>query len=173
MLLGSFIFLGFLSAKPVLAQQSSFSETTEQKTEIQDDKTEDEEMYEKLLEKNPRNVEVLKVLLTAKMKKGKSKEAVKYVERLIDIEPNEVEWRLLQALCYEMMGQLSKSKRLFKEILKKRPLLLRALHVWFFTHFFVLLYFYFFNLVNYLLLCLEWNAAYTLSLHAWLLLIFG
>lgn len=128
LLLGSFIFLGFLSTKPVLAQQSSFSETTERKRETQDDKIEDEEMYEKLLEKNPRNVEVLMVLLTAKMKKGKSKEAVKYVERLIVIEPNEVEWRLLQALCYEMMGQLSKSKRLFKEILKKRPLLLRALH---------------------------------------------
>ncbi|KAJ6774936.1 hypothetical protein OIU79_018174 [Salix purpurea] len=64
-----------------------------------------------------------------KMRRGQTKEAVKYVERLIDIEPEEVEWRLLEALCYEMMGQLSKAKTLFKEILKERPLLLRALHV--------------------------------------------
>ena len=51
------------------------------------------------------------------------------MEDLIAAEPNEVEWRLLLALCYETMGQLSKAKKLFREILKKRPLLVRALHV--------------------------------------------
>lgn len=85
-------------------------------------------MYVKLLEGNPRNVEALKGVFYGKMKRGKTKEAVEYVERLIDIEPKEVEWRLLQALCYEMIGQLSKAKRFFKEILKQRPLLIRALH---------------------------------------------
>lgn len=129
LLLGSFIFLRFVGAKPVLAEKSSVSESSEQKEETQNVEVEYEEMYEKLLEESPRDVEVLKVLVTVKMKKGKSNEAVKYVERLVDIEPDEVEWRLLQALCYEMMGQLSKSKRMFKEILKTRPLLLRALHV--------------------------------------------
>ncbi|KAK1265011.1 Cytochrome P450 86B1 [Acorus gramineus] len=62
------------------------------------------------------------------MRKGRANEAVEYVERLIDVEPDEVEWRLLQALSYELMGQISKAKRLFKEILKEKPLLLRALH---------------------------------------------
>ncbi|PKI79324.1 hypothetical protein CRG98_000269 [Punica granatum] len=62
------------------------------------------------------------------MRRGKTKEAVKYVEKLIDAEPFEVEWRLLQALCYETMGQLSTAKRLLKEILEEKPLLLRALH---------------------------------------------
>uniref|UniRef100_A0A162B1C8 Uncharacterized protein n=1 Tax=Daucus carota subsp. sativus TaxID=79200 RepID=A0A162B1C8_DAUCS len=85
-------------------------------------------MYLKLLEKEPRNVGALKVLVSGNMKRGNPKEAVKYVERLIDVEPREVEWRLLQALCYEMTGELSKAKKLFKEILKTRPLLLRALH---------------------------------------------
>ncbi|OMP02573.1 Tetratricopeptide-like helical [Corchorus olitorius] len=85
-------------------------------------------MFEKVLEKEPRNVEALKVVLYGKMRRGKTKEAVECVEKLVDIEPNEVEWRLLQALCYETMGHLSKAKRLFKEILEERPLLLRALH---------------------------------------------
>ncbi|KAI3427517.1 TPR_REGION domain-containing protein [Psidium guajava] len=59
---------------------------------------------------------------------GKTKDAVKYVQRLVDVEPDEAEWRLLLALCHETMGQLSTAKRLFGEILKESPLLLRALH---------------------------------------------
>ncbi|KAA8530953.1 hypothetical protein F0562_005680 [Nyssa sinensis] len=131
LLVGSFIFMGSLNARSVLAQpaqKSSYSEKVEQKRETQNGKGEDEEMYVKLVEENPRNVEALKVVFYGKLRRGKTKEAVEYVERLIDVEPNEVEWRLLQALCYEMMGQLSKAKRLFREILEKRPLLLRALH---------------------------------------------
>ncbi|CAK9172663.1 unnamed protein product [Ilex paraguariensis] len=135
-LVGSFIFMGCLTAKPrpVVAlpgQESSYGGSMEHKRETQDGKSEDEKIYVNLLEENPRNVEALKVVVNEKMRRGKTKEAVEYVERLIDVEPKEVEWRLLQALCYEMMGQLSKAKRLFKEILKQRPLLLRALHVWF------------------------------------------
>ncbi|KAK4356145.1 hypothetical protein RND71_025116 [Anisodus tanguticus] len=92
------------------------------------DNSEEEEMYVKLLEKNPRDVEALKTIVNVKMRKGKIKEGLKYVEKLIEVQPREMEWRLLQALCYEMMGQLSNAKRLFKDILKQRPLLLRALH---------------------------------------------
>ncbi|PPR94077.1 hypothetical protein GOBAR_AA26593 [Gossypium barbadense] len=120
-LVGSFIFLGCFSAKPCLALPAQA--TTR--------KSEEEERYEKILEKEPRNVDALKVLLYGKIRRGKTQEAVECVEKLIDIEPDEVEWRLLQALCYEMMGQLSKAKRLFKEILEEIPLLLRALHVTF------------------------------------------
>ncbi|KAJ1429749.1 Tetratricopeptide-like helical domain superfamily [Sesbania bispinosa] len=100
----------------------------EEKVKPMEGKSEEEEMYEKILEKDPRNVEALKVILFGKIRRGKSKEAVKFVESLIDVEPNEVEWRLLLALCYETMGHLSKAKRLFREILGKRPLLVRALH---------------------------------------------
>lgn len=89
---------------------------------------EEEEMWESVLEKDPRNVEALKVVLYGKIKRGKSTEAVKFVEDLIDVEPNEVEWRLLLALCYEAMGKLSTAKRLFRDILHQNPLLVRALH---------------------------------------------
>ncbi|KAJ6833473.1 protein SLOW GREEN 1, chloroplastic [Iris pallida] len=88
----------------------------------------DEATFEKILERSPDDVEALKAVLYEKMRKGRTAEAVKYVERLIAIEPEEVEWRLLQALSFELMGQLGKAKRLFREILKERPLLLRALH---------------------------------------------
>ncbi|KAL2907279.1 protein SLOW GREEN 1 chloroplastic [Bienertia sinuspersici] len=104
----------------------------EENRETQKKNVDDEEMmyamYMKLLEQEPRNVEALKGAVNVKMKKGNTKEAVKFVESLIKIEPKQVEWRLLEALCHEMMGNLTKAKRLFNEILKKRPLLLRALH---------------------------------------------
>ncbi|KDP35273.1 hypothetical protein JCGZ_09432 [Jatropha curcas] len=110
------------------AQESESIPNVEEKEDSQMGKSEDEAMYEELLVKEPRNVEALKVLVYGKMRKRKTKEALKYVDRLIKIEPEEIEWRLLEALCYEMMGELSKAKRLFKEILEERPLLLRALH---------------------------------------------
>lgn len=124
LLVGSLFLVGSLSARPVVAVPVQNGVTMEE----QNEKVEDEELFMKLLEREPRNVDALKVVVNGLMRKGRTKEAVKYVERLIDIEPDQVEWRLLQALCYEMMGQLSKAKRLFKEILKRRPLLLRALH---------------------------------------------
>nr|KJB44325.1 hypothetical protein B456_007G246100 [Gossypium raimondii] len=131
-LVGSFIFLGCFNAKPCLALPAQATTSSrvnlEGKNETQKRKSEEEERYEKILEKEPRNVDALKVLLYGKIRRGKTQEAVECVEKLIDIEPDEVEWRLLQALCYEMMGQLSKAKRLFKEILEETPLLLRALH---------------------------------------------
>lgn len=140
LLIGSFIFISGFNKKPVLAQPTSQTESqTQNESQSQSEKSEtienvndlaeEEMMYMKLLESNPKDVEVLKTVFHGKMKKGKTKEAIQYVERLISIEPKEVEWRLLQALCYEMIGEYSKAKILFKNILKERPLLLRALHV--------------------------------------------
>ncbi|CAH9123220.1 unnamed protein product [Cuscuta epithymum] len=128
---GSFILLGSFKVRPAVAQpiqqSSSGVEAAEENTEAQVGETE-ETLYLNLLEKDPKNVEALKMIINIMMKKGKTKEAVKYVEMLIEVQPREIEWRLLQALCYEIMGQLSKAKRLFKEILKQNPLSLRALH---------------------------------------------
>lgn len=131
-LVGSVIFLGSFGSNPkpsvALPGKMSASENLKEKRDAQMGKSEVEEMFEKLLEKEPRNVEALKVVLHGNMRRGRNKEALEFVKRLIDIEPNEVEWKLLQALCYELMGKLSTAKRLFKDILKERPLLLRALH---------------------------------------------
>ncbi|XP_043721887.1 protein SLOW GREEN 1, chloroplastic [Telopea speciosissima] len=128
----SLICLGSLNPRPVLALPTTLKSTSsasmEERRDTQNDQNDNEDMYLKILEKNPRDIEALKVVLYAKMRKRKTKEAVEYVEKLIDIQPNEIEWRLLQALTYEMMGNFSRAKTLFKQILKERPLLLRALH---------------------------------------------
>lgn len=132
-LVGSYIFLGCFNARPCLALPSLATTSSRLnlggKNETQKGKSKEEERYEKILQTEPRNADALKVLLYGKIRRGKTQEAVECVEKLIDIEPDEIDWRLLQALCYEMMGQLSKAKRLFKKILEETPLLLRALHV--------------------------------------------
>ncbi|XP_057737603.1 protein SLOW GREEN 1, chloroplastic [Arachis stenosperma] len=124
LLIGSFIFVGSFSNRAAMAALTPppAAVHTEEKTETE------EEMCQKILENDPKNVEALKVVLYGKIRRGKAKEAVKLVESLIKVEPNEVEWRLLLALCYETMGHFTTSKRLFKEILRQRPLFLRALH---------------------------------------------
>lgn len=121
LLVGSFFFLGFCSSKPALAQPTA--------TVVSQAELEDEAMFEKLLESEPENMEAMKTVVYKKMRRGKTEDAVKYVEKLIKLEPHEIEWKLLEALCYETMGQLSKAKRLFKDILIEQPLLIRALHV--------------------------------------------
>lgn len=121
LLVGSFFFLGFCSSKPALAQPTA--------TVVSQAELEDEAMFEKLLESEPENMEAMKTVVYKKMRRGNTEDAVKYVEKLIKLEPHEIEWKLLEALCYETMGQLSKAKRLFKDILKEQPLLIRALHV--------------------------------------------
>lgn len=136
--------MGSLGVRPVVAlsiskeSSQSQSESVDEEIEAQNGESEAEEMYVKLVEQDPRNVEALKMVVNLKMKNRNTKEAVGYVERLIKVQPDELEWRLLQALCYEMMGQLGMAKKLFKDILKQRPLLLRALHVWLFTSSFFL-----------------------------------
>lgn len=128
-LLGSFIFVGFVHLKPSFALSARVSESSPLAGDARKEDGGEEEMSERLLETDPTNVEALKVVLYGKMRRGKTKEAVKYVQRLVDVEPDEVEWRLLLALCHETMGELSTAKRLFREILEESPLLLRALHV--------------------------------------------
>ncbi|CAL1373891.1 unnamed protein product [Linum trigynum] len=134
-LVGAFVFVGSLgvsSPRISLALPAEVADsddvTEEEANGTQMEVNEGVEMHEKLVETDPRNVAALKAIVYGKMRRGKNKEAAQYVKRLIDIEPDEVEWRLLEALCFEMMGQLCKAKRLFKEILEERPLLLRALH---------------------------------------------
>lgn len=144
LLLVSLIFMGSLKSRPVLAvpvqEIERFGQRRETRCEQNSD-GEEEVMCLKLLLENPTNIEALKMVVNVKMKRGKTNEAVEFVEMLIEQQPNEMEWRLLLALCYEMMGNLVKAKSLFQKILKQKPLLLRALHVRLLTFFFFFIFF--------------------------------
>uniref|UniRef100_A0A2P2J1T0 Uncharacterized protein MANES_S022800 n=1 Tax=Rhizophora mucronata TaxID=61149 RepID=A0A2P2J1T0_RHIMU len=127
-LVGAFVLMGSFCFDTRIGLPLLARACMEEKRDTNMENSEQEQLWDELLEREPRNVEALKVVVHSKMSKGQVEDAFEYVRTLIEIEPREVEWRLLEALCYEMMGQLGKAKRLFKEILKQRPLLLRALH---------------------------------------------
>lgn len=132
-LVGSLVLLfAGLSGKPVFWSDKA-AKTTPLPASERRDEDEVVDGYLRVLKRNPRDVEALKMVLYGKMRSGRTKEAVEYVEKLIEVEADEVEWRLLQALCYELMGHLTKAKRLFNEILKEKPLLIKALHVSFYA----------------------------------------
>ncbi|EPS71235.1 hypothetical protein M569_03527, partial [Genlisea aurea] len=132
-LLGSFILFACTNPRPAAARPFLGEVKLEEKSnahfeEKKGDEDEQETMCVQAFEGDPTNLETLKMVVNVKMRKGKTKEAVEYVEKLIRLQPNEMEWRLLQAFCYELIGDLSRAKSLFKDILKQNPLLLRALH---------------------------------------------
>ncbi|XP_018498460.1 protein SLOW GREEN 1, chloroplastic isoform X1 [Pyrus x bretschneideri] len=130
--LGSVFFAGFGCFKwAAVSRAAQTTPNLEDKTETTHQgkiEEEEEQMYHKILVDDPKNVGALKVVLYGKLRRGKAEEAVSYVERLIELEPHELEWRLMLPLCYEIMGQLTCAKTLYQQILEDRPLLLRALH---------------------------------------------
>ncbi|XP_076915335.1 protein SLOW GREEN 1, chloroplastic-like [Bidens hawaiensis] len=129
LLIGSFIFIAGFSNSNLHSHSLALAKPQPTHQNVLELDEDDEEMMSlKLLEANPKDVVALKSVINAKMKRAKTKEAVEYVEKLITIQPKEVERRLLQALCYQMIGDYTKAKVLFKNILKHNPLSLTALH---------------------------------------------
>lgn len=126
-ILTSAVLIASLGLHPSLSHSHSPSLTPSHQSEQEPE--DDSDLLKLLVESNPRDFDGLKMAFYAEIRRGRSKEAVKYVERLIDTDPDEVEWRLLQALSYELMGELEKAKNLFQRVLEKKPLFIRGLHV--------------------------------------------
>lgn len=97
---------------------------------LQQEEEDDDEvqMYLEVLSSNPGDVDALKCVLFAKMRRTDWDSALRYARRLREAEPGEVEWRLMEALLHELKGDLVEAERLFKEVLAEKPLLVRALH---------------------------------------------
>ncbi|KAJ3694133.1 hypothetical protein LUZ60_009613 [Juncus effusus] len=136
-LFGSFLFLAGFNSKPVFAinvpQKGNLSSPLKENRKAQQDerKNKDDEMiemYEKFLEQKPNDLDGLKIVLYAKLRKGKMEEALQYIERLEILDPGDVEWKLLEAVAYEQMGRLSEAKNVYREILDNSPFCSRALH---------------------------------------------
>ncbi|KMZ56311.1 Tetratricopeptide repeat (TPR)-like superfamily protein [Zostera marina] len=125
-ILTSAVLIASLGLHPSLSHSHSPSLTPSHQSEQEPE--DDSDLLKLLVESNPRDFDGLKMAFYAEIRKGRSKEALKYVERLIDADPDEVEWRLLQALSYELMGELEKAKNLFQRVLEKKPLFIRGLH---------------------------------------------
>ncbi|PHT37703.1 hypothetical protein CQW23_21276 [Capsicum baccatum] len=89
---------------------------------------EKEREIEERLVRNPNDVEALRGLMEIKIKNKKMMEAISVIDRLIELEPNEVEWPLLKSHLYVNFGEVELAKVGFNEILKKDPLRVEAYH---------------------------------------------
>lgn len=93
-----------------------------------DDKLEKkEEIVINYLKSHPNDVQALKVVLFARMSKGDTDKAIKIVDRLMFLEPYQLEWRLVKAQLQDFAGQLEEAKRGFRELLEIQPFSIRAL----------------------------------------------
>ncbi|KAL5716900.1 hypothetical protein ACHQM5_010005 [Ranunculus cassubicifolius] len=92
----------------------------------------DEETAEKLLEDrltiNPQDIDALRSLMEIKLNNQKLLEAIEIVDRLIQIEPSEKQWRLLRSHLHSYSGDIDSAKLGFEEILSEDPLFVEAYH---------------------------------------------
>lgn len=86
-----------------------------------------EEIVINYLKTHPNDVQALKVVLFARMSKGDTDKAIKIVDRLMFLEPYQLEWRLVKAQLQDFAGQLEEAKRGFRELLEIQPFSIRAL----------------------------------------------
>lgn len=88
---------------------------------------EKEKIVIEYLKTHPKDVQALKVVLYARMSKGDTDKAIKIVERLMFLEPYQMEWRLVKAQLHDFAGQLQEAQRGFRELLDIQPFSIRAL----------------------------------------------
>ncbi|CAI5473256.1 unnamed protein product [Closterium sp. Yama58-4] len=86
-------------------------------------------MLEDFLAKHPRDVTALRMLLRVRMKCADFAGGIKILDQLVEIEPDDMEWKYIRAQAQEFVGDLQAARKGFQEILKVDPFSARALQV--------------------------------------------
>ncbi|CAN4116893.1 unnamed protein product [Withania somnifera] len=118
----------FFFPKPAISSQAFTTPTMETDVKNAVSEEEKEREIEEHLVSNPNDVEALRRLMEIKIKNKKVLDAISILDRLIELEPNEVEWPLLKSHLYVNCGEVELAKVGFNEILKKDPLRVEAYH---------------------------------------------
>ncbi|KAG8376455.1 hypothetical protein BUALT_Bualt09G0065100 [Buddleja alternifolia] len=87
-----------------------------------------EKVLEEHLISNPYDIEGLKSLMEIKIKSKKVPEAIEILDKLIDLEADEIEWPMMKAHLYAYNGEFGLAKNGFNELLKRDPFLVEAYH---------------------------------------------
>ncbi|VFQ85850.1 unnamed protein product [Cuscuta campestris] len=85
-------------------------------------------VFEEILESNPNDVQALKSLLEIRVRNKQIVQAIIILDRLMELEPNEVEWPVLKNHLYVLTGELETARNGFNQILSKDPLRVEAYH---------------------------------------------
>uniref|UniRef100_A0A5B6YP82 Uncharacterized protein n=1 Tax=Davidia involucrata TaxID=16924 RepID=A0A5B6YP82_DAVIN len=122
------LFFARFNLKPLIAAPISPPPAVETTAKDAVSDEEKEKILEEHLLSQPDDVQTLRNLMEVKIKSRKVDEAIDIIERLIKLEPNDVEWPLLKAHLYCYSGELELAKSVFSEILSKDPLRVEAYH---------------------------------------------
>ncbi|WOL04759.1 hypothetical protein Cni_G13481 [Canna indica] len=82
----------------------------------------------KRLASHPDDVDSLRTLMALKVKMRKLDEAVAVVDRMIAVEPDDTDLRLLKAHLESHSGETENAKQGFEQLLEKDPFLVEAYH---------------------------------------------
>ncbi|KAL3623030.1 hypothetical protein CASFOL_031846 [Castilleja foliolosa] len=78
-------------------------------------------LVEEQLYTNSDDIDELKNLVEIKVKSRKIPDAIKILDKLMELEPDEIEWLFLRAHLYAHNGQFQLSRKVFNEMLNKNP----------------------------------------------------
>ncbi|GJP86296.1 hypothetical protein CLOP_g16339 [Closterium sp. NIES-67] len=84
-------------------------------------------MLEDFLAKHPKDVTALRMLLRVRMKSADFAGGIKILNQLIEIEPDDMEWKYIRAQAQEFVGDLQAARKGFQDILEVDPFSARAL----------------------------------------------
>lgn len=114
-----------LSAKPAAATPISPPPPPSSTESIE---TDQESSLEKHLATNPNDSEALQSLMKIKLQSKNLDQALEILNRLISLDPEEQEWRILKAQVQTYGGDFDSATKGFEEILAKDPLRVEAYH---------------------------------------------
>ncbi|KAL0743481.1 hypothetical protein Bca4012_084994 [Brassica carinata] len=118
---------GKFSTLPAKAESPVTTITEEVKEENVSSEIEPTSPLSELLESTPEAVKTLRSLLQQKLENGEDEEALKLLERLVNAQPDETEWKFLMARLLGEMGRTENARQVFEEILQRNPLSFEAL----------------------------------------------
>jgi hypothetical protein len=84
-------------------------------------------LYEWVLQWQPNNLDALQNLATLRLRRGQVDEALPLLEKLVQQEPEQLEWRLQLAQIYQSTGQLAKAETAYDQILAQQKNYFKAL----------------------------------------------
>ncbi|XP_073017269.1 protein SLOW GREEN 1, chloroplastic-like [Primulina eburnea] len=124
-LFGSQFYFALKPASTARVSPQITVESTEKDVVVNEER---ENFLEEKLISNPSDIDGLKDLLEIKIRSKKVSEAVGILEKLVQLEPEDVEWPTLKAHIYAGSGETELAKNGFLEVLKKDPLRVEAYH---------------------------------------------
>ncbi|XP_024539887.1 protein SLOW GREEN 1, chloroplastic-like [Selaginella moellendorffii] len=81
----------------------------------------------KTIEEEPGNLVAYKALLSLRMENGEVREAIEVLGRMIELEPEHLEYRFMRARAYGLVGDVRHSREEFRELVEIQPFSAKAL----------------------------------------------